>query len=143
MRFDGPRKQRNLGKDDWRQATYDSGLAVVGKDEESPAKRREPEAVFEVENDSIHISGVTEPLAIQAQRPPELKIVRGVPTPESADPFGDTAMSSTTLQPKVRIVEGTPLPKIELSNDEQRRIEEVRKIIAESDDNMDRTRKSA
>jgi hypothetical protein len=142
MRAEGPRR-RELGKDDWRQAKYDSGLGSSDQGEDSTKERREPEAVFEVENDNIHISDVTEPLAIQAQRPPELKIVRG--TPDSADPFGETAMSKTLLQPKVRIVEGTPLPQIELSDDEQRRIEEVRKRIAESGSrvNMDRPRKSA
>jgi hypothetical protein len=50
-------------------------------------------------------------------------------------------MSKTLLQPKVRIVEGTPLPDIELGDGEKKRIDDLKKRIADGD--FELPRKSA
>jgi hypothetical protein len=138
MRAEGPRR---LGDIDFRQASFDSKFGSDSRKKDGAQKERHREVTFDALGDEL--IPTNEPMATQQKDASKLKIVRG--TPDSADPFGETAMSNTLLQPKVRIVEGTPLPQIELSDDEQRRIEEVRKRIAESGsrDNMDRPRKSA
>lgn len=138
MRAEGPRR-RELGKDDWMQAKFDSG--DVPRLDEKEVGRREQEAVFEDIGGDMQISDVTEPLAIQAQRPPELKIVRG--TPDSVDLFGETAMSKTLLQPKVRIVDDE-LRDSKVFVDDMKKIDDVRDRIKGMGSTNDKSsRKSA
>lgn len=128
MRAEGPRR---LGDIDFRQASFDSKFGSDNRKKDGAPKERHREVTFDALGDEL--VPTSEPMATQQKDAPKLKIVRGMRTPDSADPFGETAMSKTMLRPQVRIVEGTPLPDIELGDGENKRIDDLKKRIADGD----------